>query len=76
MNAMTGIEAVPPPSRPESEFPAYGTERRNAPKPVLERLLDLAQSAGWNRRAAALMFLAAHHVSAASRLSRETGIEG
>jgi hypothetical protein len=34
----------------------------------------MAQSAGWNRRTAAtaLMFLAAHHVSAASQASDKT----
>jgi len=71
---MTGIETVPPPAHPEIEFLAYEMECRSTLKPLLARLLDMAQSAGWNRRTAAtaLMFLAAHHVSAASRASDKT----
>jgi hypothetical protein len=74
MNMMTGIETVPPPTHAEAEFLAYETQCRNTLKPLLARLLDMAQSAGWNRRTAAtaLMFLAAHHVSAASQASDKT----
>jgi hypothetical protein len=74
MNLMTGIETVPPPTYPASEFLAYEVECRSTLKPLLARLLDMAQSAGWNRRTAAtaLMFLAAHHVSIASQASDKT----
>ena len=74
MNMMTGIEIVPPPTHPASEFLAYEMECRSTLKPLLVRLLDMAQSAGWNRRtvATALMFLAAHHVSVASQASDKT----
>jgi hypothetical protein len=74
MNMMPGIETVPPPTHPASEFLAYEMECRSTLKPLLARLLDMAQSAGWNRRTAAtaLMFLAAHHVSAASQSSGKT----
>jgi hypothetical protein len=67
MDMMTGIETVPPPTHAETEFLAYEMECRSTLKPLLARLLDMAESAGWNRRTAAtaLMFLAAHHVSAA-----------
>ena len=74
MNMMTGIETVPPPTHAEAEFLAYEMQCRNTLKPLLARLLDMAQSAGWNRRTAAtaLMFLAAHHVSTASQASDKT----
>jgi len=74
MNMMPGIETVPPPTHPTSEFLAYEMECRSTLKPLLARLLDMAQSAGWNRRtvATALMFLAAHHVSVASQASDKT----
>jgi hypothetical protein len=71
-----GIGTIAPPAHPRSEFFAYETECRNALKPVLARLLDMAQSAGWNRRTAAtaLMFLAAHDVSAASQAFDEAAM--
>ena len=71
MDKINGIEPVPPPSHSASEFLAYETECRTALKPLLASLLDMAESAGWNRRTAAstLMFLAAQHVSAASETS-------
>jgi hypothetical protein len=74
MNLMTGIGTVLPPTYPASEFLAYEMECRSTLKPLLARLLDMAQSAGWNRRTAAtaLMFLAAHHVSIASQVSDKT----
>jgi len=73
MNMLTVAETVPPPTHSASEFLAYEAECRNALKPLLTGLLDMAQSAGWDRRIAAtvLMFLAAHHVSAASQASRK-----
>ena len=66
MNMMTGIGSVPSPTHPAIEFLAHETECRSALKPLLDALLDVAESAGWSRRTAAstLMFLAAQHVSA------------
>lgn len=71
MNKMTGIGSVSAPTHSQGEFLAYETECRSALKPLLTDLLDMAESAGWNRRTAAstLMFLAAQHVSAASETS-------
>lgn len=71
MNKMTSIGPVPTPTHSPSEFLAYETECRSALKPLLTGLLDMAESAGWNRRTAAstLMFLAAQHVSAVSEAS-------
>ena len=71
MNKMTDIGSVPTPTRSPSEFLAYETECRSALKPLLTGLLDMAVSAGWNRRtaASALMYLAAQQVSAASEMS-------
>lgn len=68
---MTDIGSVPTPTRSPSEFLAYETECRSALKPLLTGLLDMAVSAGWNRRtaASALMYLAAQQVSAASETS-------
>lgn len=71
MNKMTDIGSVPTPTHSPSEFLAYETECRSALKPLLTGLLDMAVSAGWNRRtaASALMYLAAQQVSAASETS-------
>jgi len=73
MNAMTDTGSIPVPTRSPSEFLAYETECRSALKPLLSGLLDMAVSAGWNRRTAAstLMFLAAQQVSAASETSTD-----
>ncbi|WP_274630919.1 hypothetical protein [Arvimicrobium flavum] len=67
MNMISGIGSVTSPTRPPSDFLAHETECRVALRPAIEGLLDMAVSAGWNRRTAAstLMFLAAQHVSAA-----------
>ncbi len=67
MNKMTEIGSVPPPTHSPSQFLAYETECRSALKPLLAGLLDMAVSAGWNRRTASstLVYLAAQHVSAA-----------
>ena len=66
MNMMRGIGSVPSPTHPANEFLAHETECREVLKPLLDGLLDIAESAGWSRRTAAstLMFLAAQHVSA------------
>jgi hypothetical protein len=67
MNETTGFESVPAPTHPSSEFIAYEAECREALQPLVAHLLEMAESAGWNRRIAAstLMFLAAQQVSAA-----------
>lgn len=67
MSIMPGIGTVASPTRPSSDFLAHETECRDVLRPWLTGLLDMAESAGWNRRtaASALMFLAAQHVSAA-----------
>ncbi|MBZ9761476.1 hypothetical protein LB553_11395 [Mesorhizobium sp. CA8] len=72
MDMMSGNGSVPAPTHPASEFLAYETECRSALKPLLTRLLDTAESAGWNRRtvASTLMFLAAQQVSAAETSAR------
>ncbi len=71
VNKITDSGPVPPPTHAANEFLAYETECRGVLKPLLTDLLDMAESAGWNRRTAAstLMFLAAQHVSAASKAS-------
>ncbi|MBZ9999469.1 MULTISPECIES: hypothetical protein [unclassified Mesorhizobium] len=68
---MTGIGSVSAPTHPANEFLAYEAECRSVLGPLLMRVLDMAESAGWSRRTAAstLMFLAAQHVSAASESS-------
>ncbi|MBZ9849383.1 hypothetical protein LB565_15465 [Mesorhizobium sp. CA14] len=72
MDMMSGDGSVPAPTHPASEFLAYEAECRSALKPLLTRLLDTAESAGWNRRtvASTLMFLAAQQVSAAETSAR------
>jgi hypothetical protein len=64
---MIDTRSVPAPTHPEREFFAYEAECRHALGPLLTGLLDMAESAGWNRRTAAstLMFLAAQNLSAA-----------
>lgn len=66
MDEKAGAVAVPAPTQRASEFLAYENECRAALKPLLAGLLDMAETAGWNRRIAAstLMFLAAQQVSA------------
>jgi len=70
MDTISG--SVPAPTHRASEFLAYEAECRNALKPLLTSLLDIAESAGWNRRtvASTLMFLAAQHVSASAETYR------
>ncbi|MBR2686247.1 MAG: hypothetical protein IKE42_00205 [Aquamicrobium sp.] len=69
MNAMTGSPLVSAPTHEASEFLNYELECRAVLKPLLANLLDKAEGAGWARRTAAstLMFLAAQHVSEASK---------
>ena len=66
MNTMPEFGTVASPTRPSSDFLGYETECRDVLRPWLNGLLDMAESAGWNRRTAAstLMFLAAQQVSA------------
>lgn len=67
MNAMSGIGTVAAPTHPPSDFLGHENECRDVLRPWVKGLIDMAESAGWNRRTAAstLMFLAAQHVSAA-----------
>lgn len=67
MNAMSGIGMLAKPTHPPSDVLAHQSECRDILRPWVKGLVDMAESAGWNRRTAAstLMFLAAHHVSAA-----------
>jgi hypothetical protein len=67
MDETTGLESVPAPTHPSSEFIAYEAECREAMQPLVTHLLEIAEAAGWNRRtvASTLMFLAAQQVSAA-----------
>lgn len=76
MNATTGTGTISAPTCSPKEFLAYETQCRSALKPLLTGLLDMAESAGWNRRTAAstLMFLAAQHVSAVSEASTRVEI--
>jgi hypothetical protein len=69
MDTMSGIGPVPSPTHAVSEFLAHDSECRSVMKPLLTGLLDMAESAGWNRRtvASTLMFLAAQEISSASR---------
>jgi hypothetical protein len=64
--ATTNTGTVPAPKHQASEFLAYEAECKAALAPLLTGLLDLAESAGWNRRtvASTLMLLAAQKVSA------------
>lgn len=68
MTIMPGFETVPAPRHPAGDFFAHEKECRTALAPAMERLLERAVAAGWNRRtaASALMFLAAAQVTAAS----------
>jgi hypothetical protein len=61
-NKFGKIEA---PTRPTTDF-NYETDCRAALAPLVEGLLDMAESAGWDRRKAAytLMFLSAQRVGA------------
>ena len=55
------------PTHPPNDFLAHEAECRDVLRPLLERLLGMAVSAGWSRRTAAstLMFPTAQQVSAA-----------
>jgi hypothetical protein len=65
MNVFPGLGTVAAPTRPASDFIAHENECRDVLKPWLAGLIDMAASAGWDRRtvASTLMFLAAQHVS-------------
>jgi hypothetical protein len=72
---VTTVGIVPPPVHSAKEFLAYETECRSALKPLLDNLIDAAESAGWSRRATAstLMFLAAQHLSGSSAAPAGSG---
>ena len=57
---MEGLENIPAPIVPVTDM-AYEVQLRAALGPVLDRVLDMAESCGWDRRKAAytMMFLAA-----------------
>ena len=57
---MEGLEKIASPTVPVNDI-AYETELRTALDPLLQRLLDVAEKSGWDRRKAAysMMFLAA-----------------
>jgi hypothetical protein len=75
VNMVTTVGIVPPPVHSAKEFLAYETECRSALKPLLDNLIDMAESAGWSRRATAstLMFLAAQHLSGSSAAPADSG---
>lgn len=72
MKPTNGVVSVPSPNHAASAFMAYETECRSVLEPLLVGLLDMAEAAGWNRRAAAsaLMFIAAKQVSATMESSK------
>ncbi len=65
MNVVANVGTVPSPRNPASEFLAYEAECKEALRPLLNGMIEMAEKAGWSRRtvASALMFLAAQHVS-------------
>jgi hypothetical protein len=65
MNTISGNQTIPSPTHLPSDFLAHKNECRAVLKPWLNDVLDMAESAGWNRRTAAttLMFLAAAQVT-------------
>lgn len=67
MDKILNSSRIASPTYPASDFVAHQAECRTMLKPCLEELLDMVESAGWNRRIAAstLMFLAAQQMSAA-----------
>lgn len=67
MNTMTGIGTLAAPTHPQSDFLAHENECREVLSPWLDGLLDMAESAGWNRRTAAstMMYLSAKHITSA-----------
>ncbi|MFI0848688.1 hypothetical protein [Mesorhizobium sp. IMUNJ 23232] len=73
MNAPHGIGTVPSPTHPAKDFVRHESECRSALKPLMISLLDMAESAGWNRRTAAstLMFLAAQQLTTTAGNSRD-----
>ncbi|WP_246246048.1 hypothetical protein [Mesorhizobium zhangyense] len=71
----TSVGAVPSPTHSANEFLAHETECRSALKPLLDGLIDMAESVGWSRRtvASTLIFLAAQHVSVSAGPSTSSG---
>jgi hypothetical protein len=75
MNMNPGIATVAAPRHPPSDFLAHESECREALSPCLDGLLDMAETAGWNRRtvASTIMYLAAKYISpSATSDTRET----
>ncbi|MEQ1956069.1 hypothetical protein [Mesorhizobium sp. CN2-181] len=77
MNASHGFGTVPSPTHPAKDFIRHESECRSALKPLMTSLLDMAESAGWNRRtaASALMFLAAQQLTTTAGNSRDVAYE-
>ncbi|MER8370099.1 hypothetical protein [Mesorhizobium sp. M1348] len=65
MDMTDSLGKIAAPTRPKNDF-NYETDCRAALAPLVDGLLDMAESAGWDRRKAAytLMFLAAQRVGA------------
>jgi hypothetical protein len=61
---MTNVNKIAAPQRTATDL-NYETDLKTALEPVLTEVLDLAESAGWDRRKAAytVMFLAARQLS-------------
>jgi hypothetical protein len=68
MNVVANVGTVPSPKCRSDEFLAYEAECKDALRPLLNGLIEMAEKAGWRRRtvASALMFLAAQQVSSAA----------
>jgi hypothetical protein len=68
MNLVANVGTVSPPKHQEGELVAYEAECKDVLRPLLNGMIEMAEKAGWKRRAvaSALMFLAAQHVTAAS----------
>lgn len=66
MDTTPRFGSVSGPKHSATEFLAYEADCRAALSPLLTRLLDIAELAGWDRRtvASTLMFLAAQQVTA------------
>jgi hypothetical protein len=65
MDMLDSFGKIAAPTRPKNDF-NYETDCRAALAPLVDGLLDMAESAGWDRRKAAytLMFLSAQRLGA------------
>jgi len=69
MTFMPFLERVPSPIHPPTDLLDHEAECRSVLAPLVDRLLERVEAAGWSRRTAAtaMMFLAAAHCAAASK---------